>query len=53
MTYNVGPPTCSRQLSADAPTGLFNPQKHMLLERTPAQMVARVCCHCQNPAQGR
>ena len=25
MTYNVGPPTCSRRLSADAPTGLFNP----------------------------
>jgi Ctr copper transporter family len=34
MTYNVGPPTCSRQLSADDPTGLFNPQKHALLERT-------------------
>ena len=34
MTYNVSPPTCSRQLSADAPTGLFNPQKHALLERT-------------------
>ena len=34
MTYNVGPPTCSRQLSADAPTGLFNFQKHALLEHT-------------------
>ena len=49
MTYNVGPP---RQLTAYAPTGLFNPQKHALQERTPAQMVARVRRHCQNPAQG-
>ena len=43
MTYNVGPPTCSHQLTAYAPTGLFNPQKHALQERTPAQMVAHVC----------
>ena len=34
MTYNVSLPTCSRQLSTDAHTGLFNPQKHVLLERT-------------------
>ena len=52
MTYNVSPPTCSHQLTAYAPTGLFNPQKHALQERTPAQMVAHICRHCQNPAQG-